>query len=297
MRATLTTSDAQATRQAVRHLDEETLESAVRRWPVLRGLLASGAGHAARTTERLHLGSPSRAALLYCVHGSGWCELRGRIHPVRPGDLLVLPSDHPGVCTPHQSNPWSVLWVEAQGERVAEYLRAMRATADLPVLRLGDAPRVVSLLNEVRRDLESPATPANVFHAAHTLAHLLSVLIQHAGHPVETSAPGVSKVAAAITHMTEHVEEPLKIGMLAELAGLSPSHFTLLFRQQTGCTPRAYLHLLRMHRAVQWLTTTALSVKEIAARLGYGDPFHFSRQFKAFSGLAPRDYRANAGSG
>lgn len=102
----------------------------------------------------------------------------------------------------------------------------------------------------------------------------------------------MSKVAAAITHMTEHVEKPVKIGMLAELAGLSPSYFPLLFRQQTGCTPRAYLHLLWRHRAVEWLTTTRLMVKEIAGRLGYGDPFHFSRQFKTFSGLAPRDYRA-----
>jgi len=282
-------------------LDAPTIQSALQRWPGLKGLLARAAGHANRSAEPLRPArhepqGPPAAVLLYCVRGGGWCEIQGRAHPVRPGDLLVLDLDQAHACRSHATNPWSVHWVQAQGDRVPDYLRALRMAAGWPVLRLGDDLRVIALFNEVRRDLESPAAPANVFHAAHTLAHLLSVLIQHAGHPLETSAPGVRKVAAAITHMTEHVEEPLKIGMLAELAGLSPSYFTLLFRQQTGCTPRAYLHLLRMHRAVEWLTTTALSVKEIAGRLGYGDPFYFSRQFKAFSGLAPRDYRAQGGA-
>jgi AraC-like DNA-binding protein len=256
--------------------------------------VAAAAGYAHRTSARLRHEPPRRdtALLLYCVNGGGWCELLGRVHPVRLGDLVVLPPGHLRVCSPHVRTPWSVHWVEARGDRLPDYLRALGATLDQPVLRLGDDPRVVSLFHEVRRDLEAPPAPANIFHAAHALGHLLSVLIQHAGRPVETSAPGVRKVAAAITHMTEHVEQPLKIRMLADLAGLSPSYFTVLFRQQTGCAPRAYLHLLRMHRAVEWLSTTALPVKEIAGRLGYGDPFHFSRQFKAFSGLAPRDYRS-----
>ena len=47
-----------------------------------------------------------------------------------------------------------------------------------------------------------------------------------------------------------------------------------------------------MHRACQWLTGTPMTLKEIASRLGYGDQFHFSRKFKAFSGVSPSMYRA-----
>ena len=66
---------------------------------------------------------------------------------------------------------------------------------------------------------------------------------------------------------------------LAVLANLSPAHFTALFKEQTGCSPRDYLHLLRIHRACQLLRSTTLNVKEIATRLGYQDQFHFSPQY------------------
>jgi AraC-like DNA-binding protein len=39
-----------------------------------------------------------------------------------------------------------------------------------------------------------------------------------------------------------------------------------------------------------------LNVKEIATRLGYQDQFHFSRQFKAFQGASPSEYRDHGGS-
>jgi len=91
--------------------------------------------------------------------------------------------------------------------------------------------------------------------------------------------------------MSEHLEQPLKVRALAALAGVSPAHFRALFKEQTGSSPRDYLHLLRMHRACQWLTDTTWSLKEVASRLGYQDQFHFSRKFKAFSGVAPSGYR------
>ena len=100
------------------------------------------------------------------------------------------------------------------------------------------------------------------------------------------------KVAEAIIYMSEHLDQPMRVSALAALANLSATHFSVLFKEQTGCSPRDYLHLLRIHSACQLLRTSNLNVKEIAARLGYQDQFHFSRKFKAFSGVPPSLYRA-----
>ena len=97
--------------------------------------------------------------------------------------------------------------------------------------------------------------------------------------------------------MSEHVAEPLRVSMLARLAGLSPDYFAQLFKVQTGCSPREYLHLLRIHRACRLLETTSLGIKQIANQLGYQDPFHFSRKFKGFQGLSPTEYRAKTTNG
>ena len=64
-----------------------------------------------------------------------------------------------------------------------------------------------------------------------------------------------------------------------------------LFKQQTGYTPIDYFIQLRMHRACQLLDTTDLSIKTVAADLGYEDALYFTRVFKAVNGMAPTQYR------
>ena len=279
--------------QQVVELAGSVIQRAVRQWSMLSGLLASAAGYSPRAAGQVRRqpAGGEAAVLIYCARGGGWCEVNDRRQPVHRGDLLVLPPQVPHAYGAHRSNPWTIHWVRARGSRVPDYLRAMGVDAEHPVLRLGEDLPVLSLLNEVRQNLQTAPAPWNVFHAAHTLGHLLSVLIQHRGGLPDESSPGVQKVARSITYMSEHLHEPPRVGTLAMLAGLSPAHFSVLFRQQTGSSPHAYLHLLRMHRAVQWLTGTGLSVKEVADRLGYRDPFHFSRKFKEFSGVSPREYR------
>jgi transcriptional regulator GlxA family with amidase domain len=129
--------------------------------------------------------------------------------------------------------------------------------------------------------------------ASHALAYLLACLIQKRQAAVPESTDTVQRAAQAIIYMSEHLDQPLRVAALARLAGLSAAHFGELFKQHTGCSPRDYLHLLRIHQACRLLRDSPLSIKEIAARVGYPDPFHFSRQFKAFQGLSPSEYREN----
>jgi AraC-like DNA-binding protein len=105
----------------------------------------------------------------------------------------------------------------------------------------------------------------------------------------------IQRVACSIQYMNEHLDRTLRMKTLAELANLSTAHFTAVFRDVMGASPRDYLLFLRMHRARLLLSETDLSIKEIAFRVGYPDPFHFSRVFKAFTSRSPRAYRAGGG--
>jgi transcriptional regulator GlxA family with amidase domain len=92
--------------------------------------------------------------------------------------------------------------------------------------------------------------------------------------------------------MMEHLNQSLPVARLAALANMSPSHYTALFKRRTGCAPIDFFIRLRMQHAREMLMGTSLNVKEVAAALGYEDPFYFSRVFKSVNQLAPSDYRA-----
>ena len=99
------------------------------------------------------------------------------------------------------------------------------------------------------------------------------------------------KVGRSIAYMREHVNQPLQVATLAAYAKVSPSHFFALFKQITGCPPMDYFIRLRMRHACWLLDSTRASVKEVAAAMGYDDPFYFSRVFKAVNQVPPSRYR------
>jgi AraC-like DNA-binding protein len=91
--------------------------------------------------------------------------------------------------------------------------------------------------------------------------------------------------------MKEHIETTLTIDELARQAGLSATHFSRLFSQQTGSPPMEYFIHLKIQRACRYLTFTRSSIKEISLTLGYSDQYYFSRIFHKVVGVSPLAYR------
>lgn len=117
-----------------------------------------------------------------------------------------------------------------------------------------------------------------------------------AGRQVAESRPASArKIEQSIAYMRRHLNQPLQVAQLAHTVQTSPSHFFVLFKRWAGSSPIDYFIRLRMEQARQMLEVTPMSVKEIAAELGYRDPFYFSRIFKSVTGVAPSDYRQRTG--
>jgi len=98
------------------------------------------------------------------------------------------------------------------------------------------------------------------------------------------------KVELAARYLEAHFAEPLDREALAARVDLSPTHLTHLFKRLTGRSPIEQLQHLRMTEAKKQLREQRLKVREIARRVGYADPYHFSRAFRRHEGLSPRAY-------
>src|SRR5690606_32758578 len=96
-------------------------------------------------------------------------------------------------------------------------------------------------------------------------------------------SPGIitdQRLARVVEFMTMHFAESLSLDRLAREAGISKFHFAHLFRSRTGMTPHGFLVQLRMDAARRMLTTTDLTVSEIAASCGYANAAHFGAAFQ-----------------
>jgi AraC family transcriptional regulator of arabinose operon len=105
------------------------------------------------------------------------------------------------------------------------------------------------------------------------------------------------RIAKTIALMRRDFQRELCIAALARAVNLSPSRFTHLFRAETGLSPKQCLRRMRLERARALLEESFLSVKEVMAAVGIGDPSHFTRDFKRFYGVLPTDLRQNRATG
>lgn len=98
------------------------------------------------------------------------------------------------------------------------------------------------------------------------------------------------RVRRMIAHATEHVAEPVSLGDLVPVCGLSVSRLSHLFVEQTGLPFRSYLLWLRLTRAVA-ATAAGLTLTEAAHDAGFSDSAHLSRTFRRMFGVAAASIR------
>jgi AraC-like DNA-binding protein len=88
-----------------------------------------------------------------------------------------------------------------------------------------------------------------------------------------------------------HLDRPIRLSELAELAGLSSSHFTRTFKNSVGSTPLSFIRHRRIERAKTLLAETSTCLAQVAQDCGFSDQAHFTRAFHALVGLPPSRWR------
>lgn len=92
----------------------------------------------------------------------------------------------------------------------------------------------------------------------------------------------------------QHLSNPdLKISDMAAALALGRTTLTERVKEITGMPPADFIRYLRIQRSCRLISTTDLTLSQIAYAVGFSDPNYFSKAFKRATGLAPSQYRAN----
>jgi AraC family transcriptional regulator len=101
-------------------------------------------------------------------------------------------------------------------------------------------------------------------------------------------------IERVILAMRERLQEPLSLLDMAQIANLSPYHFSRVFHRHIGIPPGIFLTALRLAAAKRLLLTTSLSVTDICFEVGYASLGSFITRFTQLVGLPPRHLRQAA---
>ncbi|MGR3465672.1 helix-turn-helix domain-containing protein [Limimaricola sp.] len=246
-----------------------------------------GPGDAVETTRYDH------HTLILCLSGQGRLVARGQETGLGPGAVAWLDTgqEYAHSCAPGRDG-WSYLWFAMTGYGLDQlFARLWREGG--PVRR--PARPLPALFESAIAALRHPDRRTGA-RATAIAAGAIEAMFE-ADRP-ETGAD--TGPAEALRRCQRQVREGLaqrwSVAEMAAIAAMSPSHFHKRFRETAGLAPMEWLRLERITAAKYLLSGSDLRIAEIGRRCGYGDPYHFSRDFARATGLPPSGFR-RAGHG
>lgn len=215
------------------------------------------------------------------------------------GEMKVRAGEHQytvsaGECTlfdcrePHEYQPVggdaTFLWLHFDGvsaRRFYEY-----------ILRVHRKPPFALPYDGFADDLRSLIRGTNHYSEAKRSQMIYRLLSSLAVSPTPDGNVQNVSVGAAVEYMEQHLFENLSVREIAAQIHMSPSHFSRLFRQQTGYAPHEYLVVRRIDHAKYLLCSTGLTVRQIAFQSGYNSEGNFIKSFVDKVGVTPSRFRA-----
>ena len=123
------------------------------------------------------------------------------------------------------------------------------------------------------------------------LSAIMERLLVAVAREIDRDSAEMTTLSKSIGYIVSNYSSDIMIPELAKMEHLSTSRYNYLFKLLTGMSPKKYILQLRMSSAAELIRSTDLPLKQIGLMCGYADAYFFSKTFKAFFGVSPREYK------
>src|ERR1700744_21757 len=207
--------------------------------------------------------------------------------PAGISQFIIIPANVPHRYGASNEKPWTIYWVHFKGE-LAPYISTLilnNSEGYKPNLSYSD--HRIRLFENIYQNLEKGYSTDALRYVNMIFSHFLSSLIYEEKFNSPAQQRDKNVVALSVRLMQDKIDEVIKLSDFAKASNLSVSHFSAIFKGETGYSPIEYFNHLKIQKACQFLSFTEMPVKEIALSLGINDQYYFSRIFTKLMGTSP----------
>ncbi len=230
--------------------------------------------------------------LLYITEGEGLFRSNHvKETLLREGDMFLLFPDERHSYHPRQETGWKSYWIGFKGRNMDERVKEGFLSVEKPIYHVGYSSEIEQLYKQAYETAVNEPPFAQQMMAG-IVNHMVGVMYAlERSIELNKNYTHRDMIDRARMRIREALESNLTIQQIAEEMSVSYSNFRKLFKEYTGLSPAVYQQDLKLQRAKELLSTTNMSVKEIAYRLNFDSPDYFSAKFKIKTGRKPSEMR------
>lgn len=254
-------------------------------WPVRAG----------ETTAKPHYKIGPRFITYYSLHfvleGKGEFSQDNYKNALRRGDIFCLYPQKKHVYSTDPDNCLHMFWFAFDGRQARALLQGIGLSENTPHvadLLSEDSLNTINNLGKKFSDIKEKET-------LDLISLIYKLFYQLSNNAIEKNI--VKKISStnwlqkSIDYMNTHYAEGISVTDVANYVGLHRSYFTGSFTKEMSTAPIQYLLSLKMKKASQMLKNTKYPITDIALSIGYSDLYSFSRAFKKYYDLSPKQFR------
>lgn len=249
-----------------------------------------------------------------CRHGQGNMILPEQIVEYSTGTLTMFPTNFPHNTYSFGDEPnfWEYVFFDAKTIVNSLYpdhpvyaAEVIKALESRPLIINDETSKKLSLMIDA---LISEAKAKQPLHNI-VMKHQISIMVLELMR-INKDMPSLSsdfsekrsdgQILSAIDYIHKNYADNIKIATLAEICGISETHFRRVFHAGTDLSPTDYINLVRIQHACELMKKSADPMDIIAEKSGFSCPSTFIRNFNKFLGtspyqwkIAPQNYEGN----
>lgn len=205
----------------------------------------------------------------------------------RKGDTVILDCYQPHEY--YTNDHFESIWIHISGANSLELFEEIEKTEG-NIVKCKDIQHVKKLLFRVFNGI-SNGNPLTELSLSLDIYKIFTELLNPQSIRNKGESDYEDSIQKVKEYIAENLNEKLTVSSLAKIINMSSSHFSRVFKQQTGFSPYDYILISRLNRAKYLLQVTDMTVAAVAYEIGFNSESNFIYFFSENEGVSPRKFR------
>lgn len=238
-----------------------------------------------------------------CLEGHGTYLLEDEMRYYTPGALTIIPSNHIHSTQSDEIGAmayWEYIFLDVDKllailypeDKILRQKMSRLINEKSYLMRKEELPELYMSIQLIFQEMKGKKK----FYKASVFGICYAILMQIArmnenSKKEKKYKQSYEQIKIGLAFIHDHYNESLKISDIAEICFMSESHFRRSFEENLGMTPVEYINDYRITKACELIQQKKGTMKEIAVKVGFSTISTFNRNFKAFLGVSPKEWK------